>query len=222
MRTTVPRSWRRGRAACWCGPTRRSTPTVERSDGSAGAPTIGRSDVSAMAPPSNGRGGPVCPPGSFFVRSDKAFGGRARILHASFRIRMPRLRAALRVPHTRRPDARVSVVRRIGSAEATVGVRRGRRRREARRDAGIGRLRTLRRSTRTRVVFHELDRVSWLMAHGSWPWPMVALSRLAISHSISHQPLATSHHIPFHQNVRAGYCAISGSGVTSVSPCTIA
>src|SRR5499427_6410625 len=48
---------------------------------------------------------------------------QARIPYASFRIRMPRLRKAVRVPDARGPDAVVSRLPRRRAAEAVVGFR---------------------------------------------------------------------------------------------------
>ena len=82
-----------------------------------------------------------------------------RIPHASFRIRMPRLRPSLRVPDARRPVAVVPVVQRRRAAEADVGVR------GAVEHAGevVGRmgssdrpLRIVRRPARPRRLQHEL------------------------------------------------------------------
>src|SRR3954451_19895924 len=86
-------------------------------------------------------------------------GNGARIPYASFRIRMPRLRSSLRVPHPREPVARMPVVQRRRVAEADVGVR------GAVEHAGqvVGelgstdqRLRLVRRPARPRLVQHEL------------------------------------------------------------------
>src|SRR5689334_19404560 len=82
---------------------------------------------------------------------------RVRILHASFRIRMPRLRHAVRVPDARQRDAVVPRVPRRGSPEAALGVRRAvRQPGQVVQVAAPEPVRHVRRSTRTGRVQRQL------------------------------------------------------------------
>ena len=60
----------------------------------------------------------------WLLRIPESTAGRVRMQHASFRIRMPRLRPSLRVPHARRAVSGVPVLQGRGAAEADVGLRR--------------------------------------------------------------------------------------------------
>src|SRR5580700_8457172 len=55
------------------------------------------------------------------ARLDKSVAALQNIHHAFVRVRVPFLRAPLRVPDARRPDAELSRVRERGAREATVG-----------------------------------------------------------------------------------------------------
>src|SRR5213594_2999471 len=83
--------------------------------------------------------------------------GRVRMVHATFRVRMPRLRQPLRAPDATRPAGILSGVSGRGIAETPVGVRRpvehpG----QVVHARAAGALRQLRRPARARIVLDAL------------------------------------------------------------------
>src|SRR5713226_3440445 len=106
------------------------------------------------------------------ARLDKGVSALQNIHHAFVRVRVPPLRAPLRVPDARGPDAELSGVRQRGPGEATVGFCRQHNGLFARARRPARTLRDLRRPSRPRGLLDSLTASRCRFAPAASPRPL--------------------------------------------------